>query len=59
MTVTTEATHSDWDGRLVRYPQDRAQHYLQSGSWSSLPTSRRFRDIAVRYPDRPAVISGR
>ncbi|OZE03352.1 2,3-dihydroxybenzoate-AMP ligase [Rhodococcus sp. 05-2255-3B1] len=57
MTVTTEATHSDWDGRLVRYPQDRAQHYLQSGSWSSLPTSRRFRDIAVRYPDRPAVIS--
>ena len=57
MTVTTDATHSDWDGRLVGYPEDRAQHYRQSGSWSALPTGRRFRDIALRYPDRLAVIS--
>lgn len=57
MTVTTDATHSDWDGRLVRYPEDRAQHYRRSGSWSSVPTSRRFRDVALRYPDRLAIIS--
>ncbi|MDI9896921.1 AMP-binding protein [Rhodococcus sp. IEGM 1381] len=56
MTAATDATSSDWDGRLARYPEDRARRYRQSGAWSSLPTSRRFHDIALRFPDRPAII---
>ncbi|MGV8873509.1 MAG: (2,3-dihydroxybenzoyl)adenylate synthase [Rhodococcus sp. (in: high G+C Gram-positive bacteria)] len=57
MTATTEATYSDWGGRLVGYPEDRARGYRQSGAWSSLPTGRRFHDIALRFPDRPAIVS--
>ncbi|SNT16094.1 (2,3-dihydroxybenzoyl)adenylate synthase [Rhodococcoides kyotonense] len=51
------STYSNWDGRLVSYPEDRAQRYRDSGAWSSEPTGRRFHDIAVRYPERMAVIT--
>lgn len=57
MTVTTDRTHSDWDGRLVPFPQERAEQYRRSGAWSSLPTGRRFHDVALAHPDRLAVIS--
>lgn len=57
MTVITEETHSNWGGRLVPYPEERAEHYRRSGSWSSLPTGRRFHDVAERFPDRLAIVS--
>lgn len=57
MTVTTERTYSDWGGRLVPYPEERAQHYRQSGAWSSQPTGRRFHDVALAYSDSLAIIS--
>ncbi|MGU3431970.1 (2,3-dihydroxybenzoyl)adenylate synthase [Actinomycetes bacterium M1A6_2h] len=59
MTATdtrADAIAFDWDGRLVPFPRDRARRYFDSGSWSSVPTGKRFHDIAVRYPDRLAVI---
>lgn len=57
MTATATRTPSDWDGRLVGYPDSLAERYRASGSWSSESTGRRFHDVAVRFPDRPAVIS--
>lgn len=50
-------THSDWNGRLVPIPQERASRYRSSGEWSALPTGRRLHEIAQRFPDRPAVIT--
>lgn len=57
MTVTTEPTYSDWDGRLVGYPDVLADSYRAGGAWSSEPTGRRFHDVALRYPERTALIS--
>lgn len=57
MTVADVGTHSDWDGRLVGYPEDRAQRYRRSGAWSPEPTGHRFHSVALRYPDRLAIIS--
>ncbi|MFC9765942.1 (2,3-dihydroxybenzoyl)adenylate synthase [Rhodococcus jostii] len=50
-------TFSDWGGRLVTFPADRAGHYRESGMWSADPTGRRLHQIATRFPDRTAVIS--
>jgi 2,3-dihydroxybenzoate-AMP ligase len=50
-------TVSDWGGRVVRYPEDRANAYHASGAWSSQTTGRRLHGVAVRFPDRPAVIT--
>nr|WP_296777009.1 AMP-binding protein [Rhodococcus sp. (in: high G+C Gram-positive bacteria)] len=57
MTVTDIRTHSDWGGRLVSYPEDRAAAYRASGVWSADSTGRRFHEVALRHPDRPALIS--
>lgn len=48
---------SDWDGRLVPYPSDRADAYRSSGAWSTLTTGRRLHGVAVRFPNHPAVIT--
>ncbi|MFF2113082.1 (2,3-dihydroxybenzoyl)adenylate synthase [Rhodococcus koreensis] len=50
-------TFSDWGGRLVTFPGDRAARYRDSGAWSDDPTGRRLHQVAIRFPDRPAVIS--
>ncbi|MEN0140377.1 MAG: AMP-binding protein [Rhodococcus sp. (in: high G+C Gram-positive bacteria)] len=50
-------TFSDWGGRLVTFPDDRAARYRDSGAWSDDPTGRRLHQVANRFPDRPAVIS--
>ncbi|MDZ7917998.1 MAG: AMP-binding protein [Rhodococcus sp. (in: high G+C Gram-positive bacteria)] len=50
-------TISDWGGRLVPFPEERARRYRDSGAWSSDPTGRRLHQIAIRFPDRPAVIA--
>lgn len=50
-------TFSDWGGRLVPFPEERARRYRDSGAWSSDPTGRRLHQIATRFPDRPAVIA--
>lgn len=50
-------SRSDWDGRLVPYPSDLADAYRSSGAWSTLTTGRRLHGVAVRFPDRPAVIT--
>ncbi|MBC2640686.1 MULTISPECIES: AMP-binding protein [unclassified Rhodococcus (in: high G+C Gram-positive bacteria)] len=50
-------TFSDWDGRLVTFPEDRARRYRESGAWSSAPTGERLHQIALRFPDRAAVIT--
>ncbi|QYB00919.1 AMP-binding protein [Rhodococcus sp. USK10] len=50
-------TFSDWGGRLVTFPDDRAARYRDSGAWSDDPTGRRLHQVAIRFPDRPAVIS--
>ncbi|MHA4852053.1 (2,3-dihydroxybenzoyl)adenylate synthase [Rhodococcus sp. MSC1_016] len=50
-------TFSDWGGRLVPFPEDRADHYRASGAWSSDPTGQRLHEIATRFPDRSAVIT--
>nr|WP_218680668.1 AMP-binding protein [Rhodococcus qingshengii] len=50
-------TFSDWGGRLVPFPEERAHCYLDSGAWSSDPTGRRLHQVANQFPDRPAVIA--
>ncbi len=50
-------TFSDWGGRLVPFPEDRARRYRDSGEWSTDPTGRRLYQVATRFPDRPAVIT--
>ncbi|MBJ8348884.1 (2,3-dihydroxybenzoyl)adenylate synthase [Antrihabitans sp. YC2-6] len=50
-------TVSDWGGRLVRYPEERANAYRASGAWSSQTTGGRLHGVALRFPDRPAVIT--
>jgi len=50
-------TFSDWGGRLVPFPEDRARRYRDSGEWSTDPTGRRLHQVATRFPDRPAVIT--
>ncbi|TQC47452.1 (2,3-dihydroxybenzoyl)adenylate synthase [Rhodococcus sp. WS4] len=50
-------TFSDWGGRLVTFPEDRARHYRESGMWSDDPTGRRLHEIALRFAERTAVIS--
>ena len=50
-------TVSDWRGRLVRYPAERAHAYRTSGAWSTETTGRRLHGVAVRFPDRLAVIT--
>ncbi|RZK93955.1 MAG: (2,3-dihydroxybenzoyl)adenylate synthase, partial [Rhodococcus sp. (in: high G+C Gram-positive bacteria)] len=50
-------TYSDWGGRLVTFPEDRARHYRESGMWSDDPTGRRLHQIALRFAERTAVIS--
>ncbi|MBV6762389.1 (2,3-dihydroxybenzoyl)adenylate synthase [Rhodococcus opacus] len=50
-------TFSDWGGRLVTFPGNRAARYRDSGAWSDDPTGRRLHQVALRFPDRPAVIS--
>ncbi len=50
-------TAFDWDGRLVRYPADRARRYRESGEWSDLPISARLHESALRHGDRPALIT--
>lgn len=50
-------TVSDWGGRLVHYPEERANAYRASGAWSNETTGRRLHGVAVRFPQRPAVIT--
>lgn len=50
-------TFSDWGGRLVTFPEDRARRYREGGMWSNDPTGRRLHQVALRFPGRPAVIS--
>lgn len=50
-------TASDWDGRLVRYPGDRADRYRASGEWSDVPVGGRLHESAVRHGDRTALIT--
>ena len=50
-------TVSDWGGRLVHYPAERANAYRASGAWSTETTGRRLHGVAVRFPNRPAVIT--
>ncbi|TNC29196.1 (2,3-dihydroxybenzoyl)adenylate synthase [Amycolatopsis alkalitolerans] len=50
-------SHSDWDGRLVSVPAERAARYRATGEWSDAPTSRRLHEVATRFPRRPAVIT--
>ncbi|MFD9669339.1 (2,3-dihydroxybenzoyl)adenylate synthase [Rhodococcus sp. NPDC059968] len=50
-------TFSNWGGRLITFPEDRARHYRESLMWSDDPTGRRLHHIATRFPDRIAVIS--
>lgn len=50
-------TFSDWGGRLVTFPEDRAARYRNNGAWSSDPTGRRLHQVATRFPDQLAVIS--
>jgi len=48
-----------WDGRVPRYPADRASRYRDAGLWSLLPTAERFHQSAVAFPDREAVVDTR
>jgi 2,3-dihydroxybenzoate-AMP ligase len=48
-----------WDGRVPRYPADRASRYRDAGLWSPLPTAERFHQSAVAFPDREAVVDTR
>lgn len=50
-------THSDWGGRLVSIPDDRARRYWDSGEWSTAPTGRRLHETALRFPEHTAVIT--
>ncbi|MGV9293886.1 (2,3-dihydroxybenzoyl)adenylate synthase [Amycolatopsis sp. NPDC003676] len=50
-------TASDWDGRVVPYPADRARRYRASGEWSDAPISARLHESALRHGDRPALIT--
>ncbi|NIL74142.1 (2,3-dihydroxybenzoyl)adenylate synthase [Rhodococcus sp. BP-319] len=57
MTMAASQTYFDWGGHLVPYPEERARRYRDSGSWSDLPTGRRFHEVALRYPDRQALVT--
>ncbi|TSE01516.1 AMP-binding protein [Skermania sp. ID1734] len=48
---------SNWDGRVVPYPTERAAQYRASGAWSNQTTGQRLHGVAARFPDRPAVIT--
>ncbi|TWS26052.1 AMP-binding protein [Tsukamurella sputi] len=50
-------TPHDWDGRLVRYPAERAAAYRASGAWSAEPTTARLHESAVAHADRIALIT--
>ncbi|WP_197377715.1 (2,3-dihydroxybenzoyl)adenylate synthase [Mycolicibacterium baixiangningiae] len=47
----------DWNGRLVPYPPDRAEHYRASGEWSDVPTGRRLHEAALTHGGRIALIT--
>ncbi|MFF1947048.1 (2,3-dihydroxybenzoyl)adenylate synthase [Rhodococcus qingshengii] len=45
-----------WGDRLVPYPTERALQYTKSGDWGDAPTAQRFHEMALRFPDRTAVV---
>ncbi|KXP06613.1 (2,3-dihydroxybenzoyl)adenylate synthase [Tsukamurella pseudospumae] len=50
-------TPHDWDGRLVRYPAERAARYRASGAWSEQPTTARLHESALAHADRIALVT--
>ena len=50
-------TATDWNGRLVRYPAERAERYRASGEWSDVPVGGRLHEVAARFGDRTALIT--
>ncbi|WP_067888288.1 (2,3-dihydroxybenzoyl)adenylate synthase [Nocardia vaccinii] len=57
MTVTARPGRARWEHRLVGYPAERMERYRRSGAWTDTPLAQRLREIARRFPDRPAVIA--
>ncbi|GAA4398040.1 (2,3-dihydroxybenzoyl)adenylate synthase [Tsukamurella soli] len=55
--METHATASDWNGRLVPYPAERAKRYRATGEWSDLPTGARLHEAALLHGDRTALIT--
>ncbi|MFD4351619.1 (2,3-dihydroxybenzoyl)adenylate synthase [Nocardia sp. NPDC056541] len=56
--MTTSVTgRARWGERLVGFPADRADRYRHSGAWTDQPVAERLHDIAIRFPDRMAVIA--
>ncbi|MQP33291.1 AMP-binding protein [Rhodococcus erythropolis] len=45
-----------WGDRLVPYPVERVVQYTKSGDWGDAPTAQRFHEMALRFPDRTAVV---
>ncbi len=50
-------TPHDWEGRLVRYPAERAARYRASGAWSDRPTAARLHETALAHSNRTALIT--
>ena len=57
MTVTAGPGRARWEHRLVGYPAERMERYRRSGAWTDTPLALRLREVAGRFPDRPAVVS--
>jgi len=53
MVMSTASTD-----QYVRYPQQVAQQYLDSGVWQRQTIAQHFHASALQHPDRPAIVSG-
>ncbi|OUC78074.1 (2,3-dihydroxybenzoyl)adenylate synthase [Gordonia lacunae] len=50
-------TASNWGGRLIHHPADRAAQYRASGEWSDVPLGAQLHESATRHADRAALIT--
>ncbi len=59
ISTTRELTVTafDWGGRLVPYPDDRADRYRTTGEWSDQPTGRRLHETALAHGDGIALVT--
>ena len=57
MTVATPTGRSRWGARLVDYPDERAERYRRSGSWTDRTVADRLHDTVQRHSDRVAVVT--
>jgi 2,3-dihydroxybenzoate-AMP ligase len=46
------------DAGVVRYPDDVAAEYLRKGIWQDGTIAEHFHSVALRYPDRVALVCG-